>query len=779
MGFGSLTLGLNLGYSPAVSSGGSSLAAPTATFTVAGSQPQLIAGGHVLQRYTRSGGVNGTGFASCPIVLTAATTGTFNARFSSGGATRGDLKAEWAAGTITVGGAQTIDVTGIDVQRNFGYIDVRDASGWTNGTVLVGPGLVLFGPIGQSLAEAFSLQGDVPIATALGHAVDPYIRIFGSNTTYSTATVTGLTWEAPGDLDASHHHPGAGAAALLEKLSLYYNGCLGMAQHAVAGSNQQLFQWKGSGTANAGYAQAQRIANAIGNKWELEWWFGGHNESEAGVEDHYYQADIDQHVFGTSGVGGFAGLNNINIDGLTSRTGGVKRFVSAAPILRPSPTFYYGRTSQVLGVIKGGKDWCVAKHDGTNTNGVYIDAPAMITSDGIHERASGGIEIAVNASRAMISDNQGPLLTAAARDATNPNKIILTFTNLGTDFQLSGNWWLRAAVYISGGTLNNIPVTGGAKLSSTQLSITLQAPVGGGNWGDGDLFDVFMGAPYEGVTSTPAADMIRDNRTDVFDAVNGRSFVQTAVAITAAPLSVGAAKTPTANYPNTYVAPKSMLDLNANSVTYDSVEHLTGFGKPMIAGNCSSPLSFTGNGHQLAYSTVDMTIVCRIKTPSAYGSGNKTIFQFGQFGIFLASSTGKVFVSGQDSGATASSPAGLLNSHVYWVAAVMARTGTWIYVWDGTTLSRSTIAAATPAPYSISGGAVVANATGSDFLAGGLGASIFECAMYDTALYSSTGFTPPSTPLVGTETNLKHLWPLTLENDPSLTGVQKDLVRPL
>lgn len=766
-----IMLGLALGQDAASSSGGG-LPAPTATFTVAGSQPQLLPDSTV-QRSTTTGGAFGKGTSYVPIVLTAATTGTYHARLSSGGGTRGDILAEFAAGTILSGGAQTLLVP-LDVTRRWVQIDLVDSTGvWQNGSVLVGAGLNVLGPYGQSLAEAFRANNDTTLAAA-GVTVDPYTRIFATNTTYSSTTISGVSWELPAD---AGHHPGAGSAKFLAILSQEMGMNVGMGGHAVAGTPQSLFQWTPTGTGNAGYQQLARIAAIMLGGWEIEWWFGGHNESEAGVLDHYYQSDIDFRVFGSGGAGGTAAINPINLDGLTARTGAVTHLVSGIPMLKRNVDFYYGRTSQSLQVRKGGKDWCAA----APTKRKYVDAPAMKTSDGTHEVNAGGIEVAICAARARLSDNVGPSLVSAARDVSNPNDLIVTLANPGTALQLTGNWWKRVAVYISGGTLNWVPCTSGTAIDATHFRVTLTAPSGGGNWGDGNAFDVYLGTPNEGDPGIdPSGDMIRDDRTDTLDPVNGRPFVNNVIPIVAAALNPVGATTPTANYPNAYVAPLSTIDMGLTSVTYDTVEHLTGFGFPMIGGYALTPKSFTGNLHELTYSEGrGMTMEGFFRTPAAAPSSNRTLFYFGGMS-FTYDTLGRLRGNAQAPGAGIISAALPFNS-VIWCAFVQDASGTWLYHFNHSGVSqqviRAGLVAATSSQYAITALAGGINASGSNLFTGTTGASLFEFAVWDTVKYTggTNAFAARTTPLVGNEANLIHLWRGSQQAE--VGGKQPDIVK--
>jgi len=768
---------------------------PAANGTATMSATNLMAD-QIIQRSSTNDGSFGIGQASVPVLFSSiAASGTIHARFSSGGATRGDLQPEWIATSVVANASPVIvNVPGLDVTKRWGYLDILDSSGvWQNGTTRIGAG-VNVAIAGQSLAGAFMLSGDLELSSALATAtsangsplaVNSFTRIFATSDVYSTAGVSGVTWSQfkTGTANTSNgDHPGAGAAALCNYISETIGCNVGMFGHAVAGTAQSTWQWTPIGSINLRYQQFALVANTAGGKWEYEIWIQGHNEAEAGVLGHYYQTDLDFRVFGTGSSGGYAGINSIVLNGLTSRTGAVKRIVETIPFLHPTPNYYYGRTNQVNEIRKGAKAWCAASKDGTHPNAFYVNVPgASAPSDGIHPGQLGGLETAKCMARAIFSDNNGPSIASAARDPLNPNDIIVTM-NVNGNLVVTGNWHKRFSVYIAGSTLNFCNVANGSGpgttgLTANQLRLTLQKRLDVTDWADGDSFDVWLAPPYDGDPSVNVSgDMIRDDRFDVYDLTKGRAFQNSVVPTNAAALNSSGTVTPTSNYTNTYIAPKSMIDLTMTGASYDSVEHLAGFGKPLIAGYGTSPQSFVGNHHELAYSTTDMTIVARIRTPTSFSAtGNKTIYNNGQFGIYLAASTGKIFASGQNGGATTTTASALLTNHVYWIAATQTATATTLYVWDGTTLVRPTPAAATPSPYTITGSPVIVNASGSDFFAGVSGASIFEVATYDAAIYTGTGFTPPSTPLVGNEANLISLYRMTLEG--SNGSLQPNVVR--
>ena len=130
--------------------GGGGLSPPTATFTMT----QLAAAYRRYQRTIFTGGDFGKGAGAIDVTIGSATAGTFHARLSSGGATRGDIKPAWEAGTVA-GGASTLVAAGVPAGEPDFYLDlgISDGSGgttWLNGTVPVAISIVT-NRVGQSL----------------------------------------------------------------------------------------------------------------------------------------------------------------------------------------------------------------------------------------------------------------------------------------------------------------------------------------------------------------------------------------------------------------------------------------------------------------------------------------------------------------------------------------------------------------------------------------------------------------------------------------------------
>jgi len=738
----------------------------------------------VWQRDTLTGGGQGVGQGSIPILFSTISPGTLSVRISSGGASRGDLQAEYQITVTASGTNQTVPISGIDARLGFFYVDVKDSTGtWQNGSTLTSMGDVTLG-FGQSLMGGFFQTNETALNTALSTgtasasipvtAPNANTRIIATSDSYSPGSITGVVWSLPADGD--YHvgiRQGAGAALYLHWLAVL-NGCnQGLVAHGYSGAYQSTFQVAPTGTNNSNFQQLNRLMGLIGYKWRYQFWWQGHADSDSSV--YNYDADMDFREFGT---GGYSSLN------LFPRAS-VTRIVNTIPNLFLGP-YYYGPMHNALLIRNKGKAWCAAKNDGTNLNGIYVEMPGLSEPGDPHPGQYGNIEATKCILRAITSDNLGPKLLSATRDGSNPNDLILTFQQTGTDFQLTGNWWKRVAVYISGSTMNYIGCSTGSKINTTQLRVTMRTPVGGGTWGDADAFDIIMGAPWDGdLSSDPSGDMIRDDRTDSYDTSKGRPFQTGTVPITAAALNSGGTHTATANYPGMsilnktgFVAPYSIHDLTMTSAAYDTVEHKTGFGFPLIGGHGTTLQNQVAlNGHGTLSSAPPLTLVGRFKAPTA-GSGNRTVFNWGNSAIGYSNAR-KLFASGNGSG-TASMATACTVGSVYWFAFVLTTTGVRLYtcIEGGSVVMASALAPTSK--YSMCNAfAIISAATTADFFGNGDG-SIFDIGVFATdQLYTggSGSFSPPSTPLTGSEPNLIFACPFTKQNDPSLTGIQADLVR--
>jgi hypothetical protein len=770
---------------PAVSNAIAAGTVAAATFTRPTDQPVIgtgILNDHTYQCDTETGSVFGVGKATVayPVTVTANGWIWVRLRDKTTGLQVGPL------GAYSVTTATTFVSFDVPGRLGWGYVDMStDASTWATfaGTLTIGAGDQTLGS-GQSLMGGFYQTQDIALNTALSTGTsgtvtvaNPYTRVFSTSDSYSSASVAGVAWSLPADGTVSlGARPGAGAAAYLHWMAVARNRNQSFAAHGWSGSYQSDWQWTPTGSNNLKYTQLTRVIGATGGKYRYQFWWQGHADSDTSVFN--YANDMDYREFGAAGSGGYTALNSYP-------RANVVRIVNTIPNLFLGP-YYYGPMRNAQAIRIGGKTWCAAKNDGTNINGIYVEMPGLSLTSDPHPGQLGNIEAAKCLVRAALSDNLGPKLLSATRDVSNPNDLILTFQQTGTDFQLTGSWWKRVAVYLSGSTVNFVGCSTGSRISATQLRVTMVLPVGGANWGDADAFDIIMGAPWDGdLSADPSGNMIRDDRTDSIDGSKGRPFQTGTTPITAVALNGAGTHTPTANYPATailnksgYIAPTSINDIVMVTPTYDSVEHKTGFGFPLIGGRGTTRTNQVAlNGHGMVNSTVPMTMVCRIKAPTP-GATNRTIVTWGSLSLGY-SSAGKVFGSLNSSGSATMAAACTVGS-VYWIAIVGSLTGMRLYtcIEGGSVVQATALAAASK--YSVGNALAFVGASGSaDFFAIA-GSSIFDWGVYNTdTIYTggSGSFSPPSVPLTGFESNIIFADPLTLQNDPSLTGVQADLHR--
>lgn len=651
MSFGRLALGLGLGAQQ--QTGGGGVSAPTATATMSATN---LSADQIFQRDTLSGGGQAIGQGTVPIAFSALTqAGTLNFRVSSGGATRGDLQPETAGPTVASTGAQTVNFTGIDARLGWFYIDVRDASGWQNGTTRIGMGDLHAG-CGQSLMTASQKcqTGDaVTIAT-----IDANIRLFSTYETYNATSLP--TWESPTNGRTASNHYNSTITADYLRIMAAANGCnQGFIGHSASGQPQMYFQ----PTTGTGYIQFAQVVAAAGGKWRYEIWGQGHEDAANAVPGAQYYRDLDYRVFGAAS-GSFSALN--------SYPGTVKRLVFTIPSLYYTVDFLrYGTVRIINDLRKWAKAWCAAKHDGVNANGVYVDIHDFWQYDGIHEQndqSSGYDHMAVALARAAASDNSGPVLTSATRTAWDGTKTVIraTLTNAGTALVGSGNWWERFVAYVPGSMQNYFSFSNGTIINSTtvDLSITAQDP------GDGAALDLMaLTAIHSDIEASHdyRNKILRDNRTsDGFPW--GRALQPTTTPITVAAPSPGG----TVNAPTGAVAPYSYQDITLTSPTYAAAEVVTGWGKPLNGGSGSSAAGKTA-------SLYPATIAGWLTIPSTV-SANTVIFGVNN-GINIILATNRTLRLSYPSGTLTGTT--VLAAGTYYVWGVVDDTSSRIYIATG------------------------------------------------------------------------------------------------
>lgn len=260
-------------------------AAPTAAFTMA----QLSAANRIYQRATSTGGDFGKGAGAIDVTIASATAGTFHARLSSGGATRGDIKGAWEAGSVA-GGATSAIVSGVPAGPDDFYLDlgISDGSGgttWLNGTVLVGMGAVAMS-FGQSLQlDMFAKLHDTGSSIAsTGAVINPKGRV-----RFQMPGDPATGWVLP--TEAANGARVINSAGIAEYLDLMVRrlgvvcGMIGYAQGSTAITN-----WIPGG---ANHTALIGNLSAGGGAFEEAIWWQGHSDAANIMAYHTYYGHLD------------------------------------------------------------------------------------------------------------------------------------------------------------------------------------------------------------------------------------------------------------------------------------------------------------------------------------------------------------------------------------------------------------------------------------------------------------------------------------------------------
>jgi len=734
------------------------------------------------QKDTYTGGIAGKGSGIYPQVLNVTNGGTINARFSSGGATRGDLIPAWAAATIGSTGSQTVNIRADCLGWHWGYLDIGISDGaggttWLNGTTLIALGRLAYAN-GQSLQSDKVFKTGTTLAAAGLTSTEQTVaanwcRILATSETYHPLDTTGVVWGTPGVTP----YTGPGAAADLAQWAIQTGDIVGLVSHSAAGFDQSNFQ--PSNTTNTCLLQAQRMFDLGGAKYEQHDMNQGQGDSTCGVPYKFRKQDTNLYMFGvftgqgSAGSGGWADRNTFATGGLTARTGAVRwNRCSINNMGSISSTFYYYGYMYWQNDIRRADIETMA----VTPNGVYFHEYGLdLTGSGVHPPATvdGEVKAGRGWARCRVSGNTaGPALTGAARDPSSPNSIILTFDRAVVP---TGNWWGRVVAYFAGSVLNWAPFGSGNQTSLP--SNQLRAIFNTSTWTptDGDAFDVMLFPAFDAdQNANESGNMIRD-ASDAEGYGFGRSGQASLVPVTAAALNTGVPKTANGSMPRTYVAPSSLWDVTMTSPVYDTVERLTGFGKPLIGGKgTSANLNNGGQNQKDVSNCVGQTAVIRFTCPSTNPASNCVMA--GESGLqFIFATNGTIRGVGQ--GQTAISAA-LTPGKEYWAAACITQAGIQLYVGlgDRSANAKLTTSGAITKPYCGVNGNVDVSDGGVSFLTL-TGASLYEFGIYDAIMYTgaTNTFPAPASPINVGDSHLTHFWKLT--QDADVSGIQPDLVR--
>jgi hypothetical protein len=759
---------------PAITNGIAAVPVP-ATFSRPTDQPLGILADHTYQCDSETGGLFGKGKASVSFPVTVTANGTIYVRLrdKSTGQTVGSVS-NYPVTTATT--SINFDIPG---RLGWGYIDMsRDNTDWSTfaGGVAVGAGDQSLA-LGQSLGVRFSDQSDVALSSpSVGNlAADPnlpFCRTFVTNENNHPNDVTGIVWEMPG---AGVHNKGAGSAKYLTALAAARGRNQSLASHCVSGTPQEFWQYV---SGHQEYNQLVRVVNATGGKYRFVIYWQGHADAQCCIPARQFQNGLNFCLFGTGAAGGVAALNTfVDSQGRTSRNGSCNYLVATIPNVKYNVyNYFYGPMAAANEVRKGGMALCAA-NPGIAT---YVNMEGCSETDGVHPGNVGMVDAAVCFLRAALSDNLGPRVMAAQRDPANPNDILVTVSNSGTDLQLSGI--PRFVVYIAGSTHNMWPLASWAKVDAHTVRLTLSTAVATPTLGD--AFDVWLAPPYDGdLGIDPSGSMLRDNRTDSFDGVNGRTMQPNTAPATAAAINSGVPKTPNGSLPNPYIAPSSIYDIVMAGSTYAASEALAGFGLPLTGATSALTPKMNGDqesstGNLTVGSGCGGTLAIRFRMPTAAPTGSSAfLWSWGAF-AFTIDTAGKL--RGIVNNATAISSSALTFGEVYWAAVTLMEDGTVYLHYARLTGAASglgvvnRIATSTTQRYSktnqqggIPSPMIFATTTG---------ASVFDVGFYGAAIYTAAAASTviPTVPIASGDPNLLQAWSVTAAGESG--GRQKNKV---
>lgn len=357
------------------------MATPTATFTMT----QLAAANRIYQRSTFTGGDAGKGAGAIPVTISAASAGTFNLRLSSGGATRGDVKAAWAGGTVAAG-ATTLSATDIPAREGWFYLDIETTAGWQNGTVPVGMG-ALVAMAGQSLAVDMvaKLHDTGTSIASTGAAINPNGRALFSwtnGTPYAAANWTEVTDAA----NSTGVVNSAGAAELLDLLVRKLGINVGLIGNAVGATS--ITRWL---PGQAAHTELARVITLAGGAFETFIWFQGHSDAATGMAYHTYKGHLST-LFTD-----LAGRSSVPF----------AKYLSAIPNINSAS---WGNFGQRAVIRRAQRDWCI------DNNGFYVPfSDVSLSADAVHLRQTGSRQASQHFARAMTAGDAGPVLISVVK----------------------------------------------------------------------------------------------------------------------------------------------------------------------------------------------------------------------------------------------------------------------------------------------------------------------------------------------------------------------------
>lgn len=411
------------------------LSAPTAIFTMT----QLAAAYRRYQRTTFTGGDFGKGTGPIDVTIASATAGTFHARLSSGGATRGDIKAPWEAGSVA-GGATTLIATSVPAGPDDLYLDlgISDGAGgttWLNGTTPVAMGLNVAGA-GQSLLldMVAKLHDTASSIASTGATINPKGRVrFQMPADPATAWV--LPTEAANGVRVINS---AGVAEYLDLLARREGVAVGFIGYAQ-GATPITPNWLPGGANHT--ALIANLAAGGGAFEEFIWW-QGHSDAASVMSYHVYRGHLD----------------TLFADMATRSTVPFRKVLSAIPNINSAS---WGNFATRANIRTAQERWAA------DNGGYYVTMSDLaLNADMVHENQLGARRAAQHIYRAVHSDagNTGPQITGV--------------TKVGVDLTCAVSLPAGATTLVSVGTPEvRMLVTSAANTAGAALALDAVTPI--------------------------------------------------------------------------------------------------------------------------------------------------------------------------------------------------------------------------------------------------------------------------------------------------------------
>ena len=464
-----------------------------ATFTMT----QLAERKKNYQRLTETGGGQNNGQGTISVTLSAVTaTGPVYARRRSAADGTTITQTPWIAANLSATGAQTVNITGVDVRLGYDYLDLSpDGVTWQNGTVEVGMGGVVAGA-GQSLAVR--MLGKMPTYTgtnaSLGVSIEPNCSVYATYTD-TARTVSTPVWTVPAD-GSIYDSTFVAEYLRLKVAATGFNWSF--VGHARGSQSITAFINSGSETT------ALRANLQAAGGFEEFIWFQGHTDSNSGMSNATYQANLTTL---------FNDLNTRN----AARGASYAKFLASVPNINSSS---WGTASQIQTIRNAQIDWAAAN------NAVTVQMRDLDLVDGVHQSQIGNITIARHFYRAsrprlgLANNDIGPTLNGGARSAGSASVVLSVSMPSGATALVGvGDPTSRFKVFAAGTTTTPLSIAS-TVIGATSITLTLaSAPV------DTQALDVYFTYPPD-ASNAGQTDMIYDNNASDGDGLTtGRQLM--------------------------------------------------------------------------------------------------------------------------------------------------------------------------------------------------------------------------------------------------------------